>query len=202
MEGLSEERKGANRISLNANQKGHMLAQKLVLSYGAKMIAQFILVGAGIIVARVAGPSVLGTMAFGLAYVSTFIFIADLGTGSAHIKMISGGEDLGKCISTYSVLKVVSICIYLLVIMGIYLTQKYIFKIAFESYAHEFVILIMIIIVTIDQVLLIPKTTFMGKTEQAKQDLPDLLKSLINNISRVIIVLLGPKLFSCSIRRA
>ena len=82
-----------------------MLAQKLILSYSSKIVIQFIQIVASIVVARIAGPTVLGTVAFGLAFVSIFAFIADLGIGSAHMKLVSEGQDVGSCISTYSFLK-------------------------------------------------------------------------------------------------
>ena len=70
-----------------------MLAQKLILSYSSKIVVQFFSIAASIVVARIAGPTVLGTVAFGLAYVSMFSFIADLGIGTAHIKLVSEGEE-------------------------------------------------------------------------------------------------------------
>ena len=85
-----------------------MLAQKIMLSYGSRLFIQLIQIIASIVVARVAGPTVLGTVAFGLAFVSMFEFLASFGIGPAHVKLVSEGQDLGKCISTYSVLKTVN----------------------------------------------------------------------------------------------
>jgi O-antigen/teichoic acid export membrane protein len=62
-----------------------MLTQKLVLSYSTKIAIQFIQMVASFIVARIVGPGVMGTIAYGLAYVSIFLFISDL----VHIKFIS-----------------------------------------------------------------------------------------------------------------
>lgn len=168
-----------------------MLAQKLILSYSSKILVQFVSIVASIVVARIAGPTVLGTVAFGLAYVSMFSFIADLGIGTAHIKLVSEGKDLGKCISTYAVLKSITTGLFLLIVLEIFLFQKYIFHIGFESQTHEYVILIMLISVAIQQLLFIPKTTFAGRTEQAKQDIPDFIGTLVYQVLRIIIVLLG-----------
>ena len=70
-----------------------MLTQKLVLSYSSKIVVQLVQMATSLIVARLVGPTVLGTLAFGLAYVSMFSFIMDLGIGSAHIKLISEGQN-------------------------------------------------------------------------------------------------------------
>lgn len=170
-----------------------MLAQKLITSYGSKILIQFIQITASIVVARIAGPTVLGTVAFGLAFVSMLQFIADLGIGTAHIKLISEGQDIGKCISTFSILKTANTFLFFVSVLGIFLIQKYLFNVQFESTAHEYVIIITLITVTINQLLFIPKTTFAGKTEQAKQDIPEFARTLIYQILRVIIVLLGYK---------
>lgn len=169
------------------------LAQKLILGYGSRIVIQFIQVAASIVVARVAGPTVLGTVAFGLAFVSIFEFIADLGIGTAHLKLVSEGQDMGRCISTYSVLKMSNTVLYFFVVLGIYLVQKYLLHVQFESTAHEYVIIILLVTVTINQLLRIPKATFAGKTEQAKQSIPEFVRIVIYQILRVSIVLLGYK---------
>ena len=170
-----------------------MLAQKLILSYGSKITMQFMTIAASIVVARIAGPTVLGTVAFGLAFVSMFEFLSDLGVGEAHIKLVSEGQDLGKCISTYSVLKIANTFLFFVVVLGFFAIQKYVLHVQFESRAHEYVIIILLVTVTIDQLLRIALTTFAGKTEQAKRSIPEFIKTFIYQILRVIIVLLGYK---------
>ena len=71
-----------------------MFTQKLILGYGSKLSIHFIQIAASIVVARIAGPTVLGTVAFGLSFVSMFLFFADLGVGTAHTKL----DLVGPCI--------------------------------------------------------------------------------------------------------
>jgi O-antigen/teichoic acid export membrane protein len=168
-----------------------MLAQKLILSYSTRIFVQIIQIIASIVVARVAGPTVLGTVAFGFAYVSIFSFIADLGLGTAHIKLISEGKDFGKCLSTFAVLKSIVTGCFILIVTGFFFFEKYIANRDFESQEHIYVIFIMLITVTIGQFTLIPNTTFMARTEQAKQDIPDFIQTLTLQIFRIILVLLG-----------
>jgi len=170
-----------------------LLAQKLILSYSSKIFVQFIRIAASIVVARIAGPTVLGTVAFGLAFVSILSFLGDLGTGTAHIKLVSEGQDLSKCVATFSVIKIILTCFYSLIVLSVFLFQKYIFNVKFESTTHEYVIFIMLGAAIIDQLLLIPKTTFTARTEQAKKDIPDFTRTIIYQILRVIVVLLGYK---------
>ena len=119
-----------------------MLKQKFILSYSSKIFVQFLSIAASIVVARVAGPTVMGTVAWALAYTQMLLFIADLGLGTAHIKMISEGKDEGKCIATFSLLKLGSITLYIFAFLGYYFVQKYIIGNEFESKIHEYVLFI------------------------------------------------------------
>ena len=168
-----------------------MLAQKLVLSYASKIAVQFIQMAAMFVVARIVGPNVLGTVAFGLAFVSMFLFVSDLGLISAHMKLISEGQDEAKCIGTFGRLKIILTGVFVLVVLSVFFSQKYLFNVKFESKEHEYVIFIYLIIVAIGQLLYIATSTFAAKTEQAKQDLPNFLQTLAYQILRVIVVLLG-----------
>jgi O-antigen/teichoic acid export membrane protein len=168
-----------------------MLKQKLILSYSTKIGLQVLQIVASLVVARVAGPTVLGTVAFGTAYVSILVFISDLGISTAHIKLLSEGEDEDKCVSTFAGLKVMTTLLFILGVLGFYSVQKYVFGKEFESQAHEYVIFISLVTVTLQQLIYIPKTTFMARTEQAKVDIPDLLGGFLQHPLRIVIVLLG-----------
>ncbi len=155
------------------------------------MAVQFIQVAVSIVVARIAGPSVLGTVAFGLAFVSMWTFLSDVGIGTAHIKLVSEGQDEGQCISTFAALKTANTVLFVLVVIGVFLTQKYVLNVPFESVIHEYVIIILLVSVTIQQFLYIPLITFAAKTEQAKQDIPDILKTIVHQLIRFVVVLFG-----------
>lgn len=170
-----------------------MLKQKFILSYGSKMFMQFVTIAASIIVARVAGPTVLGTIAYALAYVHMLGFLSDLGLGTAHIKLISDGRDVGKCVSTFAVLKAGATVLFLVVFFTMFLIQKYYSSDGFESEVHEYVIYIVLAMLTIDKLMTIPITTFAAKIEQAKQDIPYLIRGILFQLSRIAIVLLGGK---------
>ncbi|PJB21789.1 MAG: flippase, partial [Euryarchaeota archaeon CG_4_9_14_3_um_filter_38_12] len=47
-------------------------------------------------------PTALGIVAFAMSFLGMFAFISDLGFSGAHVKRISEGKDLGKCIGTYA----------------------------------------------------------------------------------------------------
>jgi O-antigen/teichoic acid export membrane protein len=168
-----------------------MLTQKLVLSYSSKIVVQLVQMATSLIVARLVGPTVLGTLAFGLAYVNMFSFIMDLGIGSAHIKLISGGKNEKDCLNTYSVLKLTLVSAYIMVIVSVYSFQKFFFSKPFESTTHEIVILIYLFITVISQFLNIAIATWNARMEQAKQDIPFVFQTILYQIFRVILAILG-----------
>ena len=168
-----------------------MLKQKLILSYSSQIIFQVLQVGASLVVARVAGPTVLGTVAFGTAYVSTLLFVSDLGLVVAHIKLISEGRDEAKCLSTFTALKLGTTLLFVLAVLGLFFTQKYLLDYSFESRTHEYVIFISLVALTVNQLIFIPRATFAAKTEQAKTDLINLLQGFILQPARILVVVLG-----------
>ena len=168
-----------------------MLKQKLILSYSSQIIFQVLQIAASLVVARVAGPTVLGTVAFGTAYVSTLLFVSDLGLVVAHIKMISEGRDEQKCLSTFTALKLATTLLFIAAVLGLFFTQKYLLNYSFESKTHEYVIFISLAALTVNQLIFIPRATFAAKTEQAKTDLVNLLQGFILQPARIVVVLLG-----------
>jgi len=168
-----------------------MLKQKLILSYGVKIAMQFVQVAVTIVVARVAGAEVLGTVAFGLAYVSMFIFISDLGLGSAHIKLVSEGRDEAACNGTYVRLQGIFVAVFFVVVLLFFLSQKYLLGYHFESAVHEQVILVTLAAVTITRAFFIFQTCFSSKTQQARQDIPTFIELIVFQSLRLLVVLLG-----------
>ena len=170
-----------------------MLKQKLILSYGTKLFLQFFQIAVTIVVARIAGASVLGTIAFATSYVSLFLIFFDLGQGVAHIKLISEGKDADTCNGIYFRIQFVLSLVFLIVVIGFLLIQKYILKYHFETPQHEIVIWITIITVMMGIWQSTYRTTFNAYTEQAKADVPDFLKQIIYNVLRLLVVVLGYK---------
>ena len=93
---------------------------------------------AGLIVARLAGPEVVGVIAFGTAYVSIWGFTTGL-FSTGHIKLISEGKNLGNCITTYTFLQGSSILVYSILVISWFLSQKYLFNYQFESDIQQIV---------------------------------------------------------------
>jgi len=168
-----------------------MLKQKLKTSFLSKILIQFVQLGATIVVARIAGPTVLGTIAFGLAFVNMFAFIGNLGFGSAHIKILHEEENKAKCAGTYAILHIISKFLFLLFVIVYFIVQKYILHFPFESRAHEIVIMVFIGMIFINTFIEIPQANFFAEMQQAKQDIPEIIRNLFLQPARIITVLLG-----------
>jgi O-antigen/teichoic acid export membrane protein len=176
-----------------------LVPQKLILSVVSRVVVQLLQIIVGIVVARIVGPSVLGTVAFGLAYVSMFVFLADLGTSTAHIKLINEKENEGDSITTFSNIKYSLTIFFSLVVIVTIFVQKNFFNYKFESSIHEIVVLISLLSVIIGEFYKIPQSTFIAHVEQAKQDLPNLMTSILFQVLKLIVVLLGFKAISISV---
>ena len=167
-----------------------MLKQRFLVQFISKFGIKILGVLAGLIVARVAGPEVVGIIAFGTAYVSIWGFITGL-FGTGHIKLISEGHSLKDCVATYSWLQGGSILAYFLFVSGFYFVQKIFFQGAFESRTHEIVIFLLLLANVAEQILNFGNVTFTAKLEQFKANYPLILKAVLYQAGRIIVVLLG-----------
>jgi len=152
---------------------------------------------AGLVVARVAGPQVVGIISYGTSYVGIWLFITGL-FGSGHIKLISEGQDIGHCMRAYSRLFWGSLCVYIIAVSGFYLVQKYLLHVGFESRSQEIVIVLSLFIAVFNKFYEYASTTFTATMEQAKANLPEFLKSIILQFGRIVVVLLGFKAIGLS----
>jgi O-antigen/teichoic acid export membrane protein len=168
-----------------------LLKQKFVLSYISQLIIQFLGIIASIVIARVAGPNVMGKLTFGLSYVNMFGFLTQLGFGAAHIKLVSEGQPLDKCLGTYIRLITFTTTLFVVVILSFFLIQRYMFHLDFEGYQTEFCIYTSIIVAVITSATAVSQTTFAANIQQAKQDVPNIAVNLISAIAKIVIVLLG-----------
>jgi len=168
-----------------------MLKQKIAFNYYSEALLQIFTAIGGIVVARIAGPSVLGTIAFGLSFASLFKFIGDFGLGVAHIKLVASGEDFGKCNATFATMKLISTGAFLVVAFAAILAQRYLFNITFESASHKYVTIIFIFVVATSSLARIPIDTFISKMEIAKKNIPVLLGTFGKNSFKIILAILG-----------
>lgn len=160
-----------------------MIARKSTLIFGFNIISA-ILGSVGLFfVARFMGAHALGVVGFGLAYITMFLFIAELGFGTAHIKKVSEGKDLATCIGTYTRIKVILTILMVSCILGSILIWKFLFGRGFESPIHDIVLYIMALYSVFYAFGCFFRDTFFARQEAAKAQ----LQSITETASRVAI---------------
>ena len=166
-----------------------MLKQKFLVQFGSNILLKIIGLISGVIVARIAGPEVVGILAYATSFVSLFLFLTGL-FGTAHIKLISEGRNLGNCVQTYTVLQLCGITIFIIAVIVYFSIKKY-FLDTFESVTIEQVVLIIFAATVMVKLVDFNNSTFTAQLKQAKANYPILLQGLILQIGRIAIVLLG-----------
>ncbi len=136
------------------------------------------------------GATTYGIIGFGMAFVGLFSFVSDLGFNSAHIKRVSEGKDLDKCIGTYLVVKVVLIIIMVGFVLFSLFIWKFVMGRGFEHAEQEGVIYIFILYYAILSLSAIPLGTFSARRETAKQQIPGVLEPL-TRVPITIFVAIG-----------
>lgn len=169
-----------------------MIKQQFIIQYGSSIGLKVVGLIAGILVARYAGPEVVGTISYGVAYVSVLLFIPEI-WGTSHIKLVSEGTPLQTCMATFVRLKLSSLLAYLLIMVGFLLFQKYALSHHFESETTEAVIWISLISATFFSLYNITNNTFNAIQQQAKALYPKVIRDFVYQVGRIIIVILGFK---------
>jgi len=169
-----------------------MLKQKFILTYISGFLSLVFGMASGIIIARVGGPDVVGTLAFGMAFVTVFQFITDLGIGTAQQKLVTSTEDIADYIATYTVLKIATSFFFLIIIVAYYYLQVHLMgNHDIDKPEIRTVIFIYIAINFFDSISYIFRTNFIARTERAKVDIPTLFQTTLDKISRIVLVLIG-----------
>ena len=165
-----------------------MLKQKFIVQYGSMAITQILGMVAGIIVARFAGPGVMGTVAYATSYVSLLGFINGI-FGPAQIKLVSEGRDHSECMAVYTRLQILCALIYFIAVLTLFILHYDILHYPFESREQEWIILIALLTYTFELYGQYANTIFTANLQQAKANLPNFFKTIIYHIGRILIVI-------------
>jgi O-antigen/teichoic acid export membrane protein len=176
---------------LSAKQNISLLKQQSFLSILMSVLQQ----GAGFValyfVAQYMGPKPLGIIAAALAFSSIFMSFSDLGYSLAHLKKISEGRNLGKCIGTYAVTQT-----FLTVLAGIaFLSTIYYFKLRGLNLPvpeeHLNVLIITMAAAIVSNLGRIPQNTFAARLEKVKEWSSLISAKVLASGLRVLTAVLG-----------
>lgn len=65
-----------------------------------------------VFIAKRMGPDVMGVLGFSIAGIGLVSFLSDFGVGSVHAMHIRRGENLGKCVGAYAVIKLIFLAVF------------------------------------------------------------------------------------------
>ncbi|MCK4951821.1 MAG: oligosaccharide flippase family protein [Gammaproteobacteria bacterium] len=165
-----------------------MLARKLAFSFSSRMGVMVLGMITSIIVARIAGPVVLGTFSSAAAVVSLFGLMGTLGLNSTHLRILPGSQNPESAIAVFIILKAIFISV-MMIALGLY-----IYSLSSNSNeSNEYIIILIICSITIvmDQVSKIGIFTFNARVERRKAELPSVANTIIASLVKVAVVAAG-----------
>jgi len=171
-----------------------MIAKKSFVIMASNAVCSILGLLVLFIIARLWGDfatEALGVIGFGMAFVGIFSFISDLGFGSAHIKKISEGKDLGTCIGTYLTIKLILTGILVLVVVGSILIWKHVLNQGFYDSTKESVIYIFLLFYVILSLSQVPFYTFNAKKEINRTQISSLTETFTRVPLMIAVALAG-----------
>lgn len=136
-------------------------------------------------------PWEYGIVGFAYGFVAIFSIFGNLGFNQAHIKRISEGKDLDKCIATFATVKIfLAGFMASLVVLSI-AVWKYVVGRGFESPIHEKAIYIMLFYFVLLMITQSMTITFNARKEIAKSQLPYFLYVFGRTIAIIFVALSG-----------
>ena len=173
-------------------------SRKIALLFGAENINAIIGWIALLFVARKMGAEVLGEFSYAMSLVGGFTFIAFFGFRMAHVKRVSEGLDLGKCIGTFLSIRLFLISIMLVVFAFFYwlwTAPEIMYGVPFGKEFYDiktpnlllFILLYYIIFLAIGVV----RATFSGLEQSARVAIPNIVGTTIRSFLFICTAFLG-----------
>jgi len=142
-------------------------------------------------VALYMSPWEYGVVGFAYGFVALFSIFGQLGFDTAHIKRVSEGKDLGKCIATFALTKTFLAGLMASAVIGSIAVWKFLLHRGFESQLHEQAVYIMLfyfVLLTLTQSFI---STFNARRETAKAQLPLFAYTFVRTIATVFVAFYG-----------
>ena len=171
-----------------------MIARKSFLIILSQFFISFLGWIGVVILAKLWGnfaPSALGIIGFAMSFLSLFQILSDLGFSTAHIKRVSEGKDLGRCIGTFSSIKILLTSIMVLIIFASIYILKNVFSSGFYDATTESVIYVLVFYTIFSSLSKIAIMTFTGNREIAKLETANIFENIIHIPLSIIVALAG-----------
>ncbi len=136
-------------------------------------------------------PWEYGIVGFAYGFVSLFTIFSDFGFGTAHVKRISEGKNLGKCIGAFAAIKIILTGILVTTTFLSIVVWRFVLGQGFESPLHEqavYLLLAYFVLYSLSQMF---TTTFAAKKEIAKAQIPYFMFTLVRVVFTVFVAYFG-----------
>lgn len=154
-----------------------MIARKSFLVMGTNAIGAILGAITLFFIGRYMSPAAFGMFGFAFSIIGLASVLSELGLDHAHVKRVSEGQDLGRCITAYTVMKIsLTVAYTTLVIVGAAAWAKY--QGFYEATSLQ-VIIIVAVYYLFFQLRKIPIQTFNAFTYTAKTQATALVENLV-----------------------
>ena len=158
-----------------------MIGRKSLLIVSSHFITRFLGWIGLVVLARMwadYAPDALGIIGYSMSFLALFNIIGDLGFSRAHVKRISEGKDLGTCIGTFTVIKLVLSGIMLTILFVSLFIWKTVFNQGFDNATTEPVIIVFALYYVFMNLTHIASFTFEGNQEIAKRQIVQIFEAV------------------------
>ena len=142
-------------------------------------------------VARKMGASALGEFSYALSLFGGFTFIAFLGFGMAHVKRISEGQDLGKCIGTFLTIRLTLIAVMLVVFSFFFWFWTVFLKKELYDIQTSGLLLTVVVYYITYLILGIITSTFSGLKQSARIAIPNVIGTSVRSFLFILAAFMG-----------
>ncbi len=142
-------------------------------------------------IARFMSPADYGIVSFAIGFVTLFTVFCNLGFLSAHIKRVSEGKHLGRCIGTFLSIKAVLLLAAIGILFGSLYFWTNIMGRGFESPDHLAAIYIITGFWIAQQLVATFSGTFRAQKEMAKNQIPFLINGIVRTAAIVYVAISG-----------
>ncbi len=166
-------------------------SRKIALLFAAENVNAIIGWIALLFVARKMGASAIGEFSFALSLVGSFTFIAFFGFKMAHVKRISEGLDLGKCIGTFLSIRLSLISVMLLTfIFSYWFWTDFLGKEIYDIQTPGLLLTVVFYYIIFLIVGVMP-ATFSGLEQSARVAIPNIVGTTIRSFIFIAAALMG-----------
>jgi len=168
-----------------------MIARKSVLIVMTRIIDGSLGYLGLFFIARYMSPSDYGIVAFAIGFVTLFTIFCNLGFGFAHIKRVSEGKNLGRCIGTFLSIQAILITVATTILFTSLYIWTNVMGRGFETPDHLIAIYIIVGFWLFEKINNAFSATFKARKEIAKNQIPFIINAIVRTIAIIYVALSG-----------